>query len=287
MKTQSYASLPSVTSPCAHVLGTDGVNDAYIPLYPGLYLMSGPKGVGKTSTSLALSMSVVTATALATRSAADAAAYLQQQRSNPNSSAAAEVAKDVTKAVVHDSCYRGLLEPRAQATAFEMGVSDQGMLNQGDVSLFADPIAGFTKIVESVAAGAPKVIVLDSVTHFLSLYGYCLTVKKNVPDTTLPGGMPRSAIWATLAIDALAREQRVAVVATVNSELFPRVDILEGACEAQMEITQGYTIVYRDRGARKMREVRLNNVVTAQALSSLGYSANQTQINPFTISRIL
>lgn len=188
-----------------------------LSLSPGLYVMYGPRAVGKTLTSLAL------------------AAWL--------------LAAGVR------AVYRYVLEPRSlHAQDLLSPTSWQNYLSEGF----------------EVATGG--VLIIDSMTYVLSMLPG-IADSRDLADTTYPGGLKPRDVMGALAHDALARRANVALIATLNSDLFPVVKDLEGATEGQIQVMSPGVVKHRDRTLRTESIITIpKDPFVDDAAELLGYS---------------
>jgi hypothetical protein len=128
------------------------------------------------------------------------------------------------------------------------------------------------------------VLVIDSMTYLLTALETIRLMSNNgsISEVTYAGGLSPRDILGVLLHDAMARRANVAVIATVNSELFPVVNTFEGACEGQLVLSAPGVFSARDRGTRLTQEFTLDKKVVDQAAAILGYKApGQTTLSQF------
>lgn len=94
------------------------------------------------------------------------------------------------------------------------------------------------------------VIIIDSLTYLLNRLTIIKVLEKDIGKVTYKEGLTPRDILSVLMHDEMAREAGVCVIATLNSELFPVVDKLEGACEGQLQLLSPGTFKMRSRKTR-------------------------------------
>lgn len=109
----------------------------------------------------------------------------------------------------------------------------------------------FSTVARMHAQAGGGILIIDSLTLLLGSFGKELTKgtdKNSTDDPAMKGGMRRSDIIGLSAFDGWCRSKRVAVIGAINSELFPRTDVLEGACQGSVVLTpQTYAATARLR----------------------------------------
>jgi hypothetical protein len=188
-------------------------------LAPGLLLMSGITGSGKSTNSLALALMIATTSR------------------QPVS-------------------YVYTTEPRADYPA------SQDLLGMNAPERIND-------LLQATAGSSAKSVVIDSLTHVIPLLG--LRRLGDSQDTTMKEGLRRSDVLGTLDLDLRARAAGLTVIATVNAELFPRPDALEGACEGFFVITGMGALTLRERLTRSEISVVIPPPFLNAARTLLGY----------------
>jgi hypothetical protein len=98
------------------------------------------------------------------------------------------------------------------------------------------------------------VLVVDSLTYLVAQLQKVQDMAEHRGSGTYKGGLNPIDILGVQIHDALALKYDVAVIATINSELYPVIDVMEGACEGKFDLT-GYQIMkHRERSSRKDKE---------------------------------
>jgi hypothetical protein len=95
-------------------------------------------------------------------------------------------------------------------------------------------------------------LVVDSLTYLVTRLDAITELEKQnlLSNVTYSGGLSPRDILGVLLHDALAREYRVAMIATLNSELFPVVDKLAGASEGEFKLSAPGSFMHQDRTTR-------------------------------------
>jgi hypothetical protein len=96
------------------------------------------------------------------------------------------------------------------------------------------------------------ILVIDSLTYLVSKLNAITALEEQgqMSNVTYAGGLSPRDILGILLHDALAREHEVAMIATLNSELFPVVDKLAGACEGEFKLSAPGSFLHQDRTTR-------------------------------------
>lgn len=187
-------------------------------LYPGLYLMWGPRAAGKTLTALALAL------------------WLKAQNVRAN--------------------FQYILEPRS--TQVENLLSINGYNSW---------------LVEKLEDTQQGVLCIDSLTYTLSHLEEVAKYAASFTDATYPGGLKPKDVVGALFHDWIARQYGVALIGTLNSDLFPVVKDLEGATEGQLLVISPGVVKQRDRGDRTERPIDFPKQYVEEAAVLLGYTA--------------
>lgn len=175
-------------------------------------------------------------------------------------SLAAELKDDVPVA------YNYLLEPRANGT--------RELLSPETWTKW------YTKSCEALSGG---VLIIDSMTYVIAMLTQLYRLSEFLSDVTYTGGLSPRDIQGALIHDEIARDHGVAVIGTVNSELFPVVDKFEGAVEGVIRINSVTQITYRNRGTRIDTPYSISPEAHSAAKSALGYDS--ADVRKFQTSR--
>lgn len=155
--------------------------------------------------------------------------------------------------------YRYILEPRASGTR---------------ALLDADAWTNwYTASCKALSGG---VLILDSITYVVSMLAQLRDLGDMLSKVTYEGGLSPRDIQGVLLHNEIASDAGVAVVATVNSELFPVANKLEGAAEGQITILSERQLSMRNRRTRKPFEFVIPGSADERALKQLGYGRSQT-----------
>lgn len=112
------------------------------------------------------------------------------------------------------------------------------------------------------------VVFIDSLTYVFHKLAAVEALSETMAKVTYSGGLTPRDNLAALILDDMAREAGVALVGTLNSELFPVAEKLEGACEGAIMLTAPGVFTIRNRATRKAEAMHVD--VTAAA-ARLGY----------------
>jgi hypothetical protein len=121
-------------------------------------------------------------------------------------------------------------------------------------------------------ASASPYVVVDSLTYIIPAMGS--TALGGQEDVTMKEGLRRSEILGVLALDAQARQIGITVIGTINSELFPRPQALEGACEGAITMESPGRLILRDRQQRSASPLHLRDSSLLAARMLLGQSSS-------------
>jgi hypothetical protein len=166
----------------------------------GLHLMSGPRGVGKSTTALAFAL------------------YLMLQCNL-------------------SPVYKYMMEPRATGE-YQVTTHTQ----------WIDFLDKLVSDVRSVNSG-PGIGIVDSGTYTLPLT-LAPEVTQALGNAAFKGGLTVRDILSTLWLSNRMMDANVALIVTVNSELYPSVDVLEGAAEGIIEVVSPGSFTYKNRSKR-------------------------------------
>lgn len=169
----------------------------------------------------------------------------------------------IGKTMNRQASYTYFLEPRARTKEYE------GLLG-------VNATEEFEKYLDNYVAQERRSVVFDSVTYLIPAIG-----KKTMgdrEDVTMKAGLRTSDILGVLTLDNLARSRNLTVIGTINSELFPRTEDLEGACEGSIQINSlGTTaLTVRDRLKRVRQTLPLPSEAVTAARALLGYVSKDT-----------
>jgi hypothetical protein len=115
------------------------------------------------------------------------------------------------------------------------------------------------------------VLFVDSLTYLVSRLDAITELEKSnlLSNVTYSGGLSPRDILGILLHDALAREYEVALVATLNSELFPVVDKLAGASEGEFKLSAPGSFMHQDRTRRTQVMYKVPDEYMASAFAGL------------------
>lgn len=161
-----------------------------------------------------------------------------------------------------DQVYWTVLEPRTPTVNLQLSkkLQDPGTAREG---------------MNDIMKGR-RIAIVDSLTHVVAGLGVGQLGKTS--DSTFKGGIQRSWILGVLALEMEAREKRCCLIATVNSDLLPGSEAMEGACEGAITIPRIGALMIRDRSDRSRRELALDPRAVRSASKLLGYDSS----NPST-----
>lgn len=118
------------------------------------------------------------------------------------------------------------------------------------------------------------VLIMDSLTYLLQKLPDVETQLEVLGTQTYEKGLTPGVIFGVLLLDSRARAAGTCLIGTLNTELVPAVERLEGACEGEMKITAPGVFMQRDRITRVAKELTPGTLALEQAKGLLGY--NQT-----------
>lgn len=180
---------------------------------PGLHLMYGPGGVGKTRHSLALQSWLLRRGVLA----------------------------------VH----LPFMEPRGSRISFGSPITPE-MRATGrifEISYDEYLVQQLVKVRNAaLVTGHPGVLIVDSLSYTLRALATTVTMRTTFGSTTFPGGVDSLDIHGCQEHSAMALAYDVVLIGTVNTDLMPTADRLHGSCEG--EFTFGLNdleLIARDR----------------------------------------
>jgi energy-coupling factor transporter ATP-binding protein EcfA2 len=153
--------------------------------------------------------------------------------------------------------YANILEPRAS------GDINKDLSNASLAPGRLDEILAFYASLSST-----PYVILDSITYLISAVGALKLGGQE--DVTMKGGLRRSEVLGVLSMDEQARQLGITFIGTVNNELFPRPEALEGACEGNISLeAHSLEIFIRDRTDRNATPVALDSAAFTAARSLL------------------
>jgi hypothetical protein len=127
------------------------------------------------------------------------------------------------------------------------------------------------KMFDVYAGSRIRYLIVDSMTYLIPAIGFtCLGGQE---DVTMKEGLRRSEILGVLALDAAARSRHLTVIATINSDLFPRPIALEGACEGVFNIKAPGHLIIKDRSHRENADLLIDLTAVRAARQLLGQRA--------------
>lgn len=115
------------------------------------------------------------------------------------------------------------------------------------------------------------VVVVDSLTYLVSKLDESVKLDESLSRVTYAGGLSPRDIMGILLHDQLARESQVALIGTLNAELFPVIEKLGGACEGEFLISGTGVIQHRDRTTRTYAPFTIPDDCVNGAFDALGY----------------
>jgi len=152
--------------------------------------------------------------------------------------------------------YNYMMEPRAQGSAAAF------------LKTTEDWEAWLKNALQACSGG---VLIIDSLTYLLHHLSVLRTLEESISRVTYAGGLTPKDNISVLLYDEMARVANTCLVATINSELLPVVEKLEGACEGQIELHSPGTFSVRTRFTRRPDQVALSEWAMIQAQADLGY----------------
>jgi hypothetical protein len=133
---------------------------------------------------------------------------------------------------------------------------------------WADRIkAGANKVAQPGKVG---VVIMDSMTYTIAALAQVAQATER-STVTYKGGLSPTDILGVLFHDEMAKELNIALVGTVNSDLFPVVDKFEGACEGEVTIIKPGEFFAIDRRTRKRAHFTAPDESVAFAFEKAGY----------------
>lgn len=144
--------------------------------------------------------------------------------------------------------YQYILEPRA--------VGSRAFFTQGYASKWLE---------YACTRATGGLLCVDSVTLLASLLDSHVLFA-NRGNVAYKGGVTRGDHLAFAEMDLTARESGVALVATVNSELFPIAELFEGAAEGEIRCNGAGNITLRSRLDRQQRTFNLDTRAAGRKL---------------------
>lgn len=157
--------------------------------------------------------------------------------------------------------FEPMMEPRAPNT-FQLLVADKWSV-------------WFRQSCEALSGG---VLIIDSMNYVIGRLPEVEEVVRAMGQVTYPGGLTPRDVIGTNAHNQIAEALNVAVIGTINSELYPVVDVLEGACEGRVLITStSGAIQIRSRLDRETRSHVVPPEFHATAVKKLGYDRRATK----------
>lgn len=132
-----------------------------------------------------------------------------------------------------------------------------------------------TGMLQTAAGG---VVIVDSITYLLNRLGRIVELEEQIGKVTYKEGLTPRDILSVLLTDELARASGVSLIATLNSELFPVPDKLEGACEGVIRLHSPGSLQLRNRSARVTQDVVLHQSLVNAAAELIGYPQQETSV---------
>lgn len=115
------------------------------------------------------------------------------------------------------------------------------------------------------------VVIIDSLTYLVTRLNESTFIDKSLPQVTYSGGLSPRDILGILFHDAMARQAKVALVATLNAELFPVVEKMGGACEGEFILAGPGVFKHRDRTTRTFHSYDVPIEYTNWSFDTLKY----------------
>lgn len=134
-----------------------------------------------------------------------------------------------------------------------------------------------------LSANKGGVVVVDSMTYVVAKLSTIKGMEAELTGVTYAGGLSPRDILGILLHDEKARLANVALIGTINSELFPVVEKLEGACEGQIQLTSPGTFTLRTRKDREINTFTLPDAARKLATRDLGYLDSTTRLGTMEI----
>lgn len=129
---------------------------------------------------------------------------------------------------------------------------------------------------------AAAFLVEDSLTYVLTRHPKVELVQAKAPDVIFPGGLRPIDALAALILDDIAAQAGVVLVGTLNSELYPHADKLEGAVEGKITLAGRGMFSYQNRDDRQPKPVVVPDRYVRLAVKALGYPEFTSSSSLFT-----
>lgn len=156
--------------------------------------------------------------------------------------------------------YHYVMEPRASRVDLAVSGWDEH-LREG-FKVFTRPGDG------SVASG---VMIEDSMTYTISALQKLKDYDSTKKEVTFKGGLSPRDILGVMLHDSMAKAAGVALIGTVNSDLFPVAGVFEGACEGELQLLHPGEYTARDRRTRQKVNFKVPAQYIREAARILGY----------------
>lgn len=131
------------------------------------------------------------------------------------------------------------------------------------------------RLTTAMAKAKGGVCFIDSITYLVTALPKVRELEAKIATVTYRGGLRPIDVVGILMYDALAAEKEVALVATLNSDLFPSVSQLEGACEGAISVSSAGSFTSRNREGRVWTNFEVPSPIFKAAASLLNLSKQE------------
>jgi hypothetical protein len=138
-------------------------------------------------------------------------------------------------------------------------------------SLVGEQGAWQKHLVSAMGRVKGGILVADSLTYLIDKLDKSVEMEEELSRVTYSGGLSPRDIMGVLFHDELARKHEIALVGTLNAELFPVIDKLGGACEGEFQLAAPGSFQHRDRSTRSWKTVALSSSAMTKAFNALNY----------------
>lgn len=144
-------------------------------------------------------------------------------------------------------------------------------LNEARSELGFIPEGEITRMLSDLDTWPSKLQIADSLTvYFIEI------AAKGSKAAAFKGGLIPEYIKTLYEINARVSKGGKTLIATVNSDLFPLEDALEGMIEGRIDFSAVWSMVKRDRTLRTWEEIPLSDDAIAAAKSQLKWDDNKS-----------